>query len=312
MPTKKIFMLAGPTASGKTKISFDLCDHFPFEIISVDSALVYKKMDIGTAKPTLEERIQYPHHLIDIIDPKDHYSAAQFVSDALSKIELIQSKDKVPLLVGGTMLYYKSLIEGLSDLPERDPIIRKKIDEEASILGWSEMYKKLMSYDPVSAKRISGNDTQRIQRALEVIELTGKPYSEIIVQKNNKPLTNFELISLVPYDRSILHDRIELRFKLMLENGFLNEVTALFEDKNLGLHLPSIRCVGYRQAWEYLLGYYDYSEFFKKSTAATRQLAKRQLTWIRNWQSSPMKCFDCLSCKDVERIYQFVENKFLK
>jgi tRNA dimethylallyltransferase len=276
--------LAGPTASGKSAASVLIAQHVPVEIISVDSALVYRGMDIGTAKPTRAELAQVPHHLIDIIDPAQSYSAAQFVHDATRLIAEITARGKLPLLVGGTMLYFKALLGGIDDLPSANPAVRAQLDAQATALGWPAMHAKLATLDPVTAARLSPNDSQRIQRALEVYISTGKTLAahHLIAQAAPKNIVNTPLISLEPADRAWLHQRIAQRFELMLQSGLLDEVKALRARGDLHLDLPSVRCVGYRQTWEMLDGVFPTSELQERCVAATRQLAKRQITWLRS------------------------------
>ena len=278
-----VITLMGPTAAGKTALAIELCQHLDTEIISVDSALVYKGMDIGTAKPNAEELAQAPHKLIDLIDPKESYSVAEFRRDAIECIDALHAKGKVPILVGGTMMYFKGLIEGLSPLPEADERVRAQLEKEANELGWPALHKQLTEVDPEAAAKISENDSQRINRALEVYRLTGKTMTELQQQKQPELPYTFYQFAIAPSDRKVLHDRIEKRFKIMLDQGFKNEVLALYQREDLHLDLPSIRCVGYRQMWEHLAGEYDHDEMLFKGVAATRQLAKRQLTWLRGW-----------------------------
>jgi tRNA dimethylallyltransferase len=275
----------GPTASGKTDLAIQLCRELNTEVISVDSALVYKGMDIGTAKPNASELALAPHRLIDIIDPADSYSAADFRNDALSHINQLHSQGKIPLLVGGTMMYFKALIDGLSPLPNADQAIRAQLEREATEYGWPALHKVLKEVDPVAAAKINENDSQRINRALEVYRLTGKPMSEL--QNTKAESLPFDILqfAIAPTERLALHQRIEKRFKIMLDMGFENEVLALYKRHDLHADLPSIRCVGYRQMWEYLDGQCDFDEMVFKGIAATRQLAKRQLTWLRGWQN---------------------------
>lgn len=273
----------GPTAAGKTDLAIALCQTLKTEVISVDSALVYRGMDIGTAKPTPAEQALAPHHLIDILDPKDAYSVADFRRDAVAQIDRLHAQGKVPILVGGTMMYFKGLVEGLSPLPEADPDVRAQLEIEAQAQGWPALHKQLMSIDPEAAAKISENDSQRINRALEVYRLTGKPMTMLQKIKEAELPYEFHQFAIAPSDRSVLHERIERRFKKMLEMGFENEVLALYQRNDLHPDLPSIRCVGYRQMWEYLAGSCDYDEMVFKGIAATRQLAKRQLTWLRSW-----------------------------
>ncbi|MEI4548528.1 tRNA (adenosine(37)-N6)-dimethylallyltransferase MiaA [Pseudoalteromonas spongiae] len=280
-----IICLMGPTASGKTDLAIQLCQHLNTEVISVDSALVYKGMDIGSAKPNAEELALAPHRLIDLIDPADSYSAADFRRDALDNIAQLHSQGKIPLLVGGTMMYFKALLEGLSPLPNADQAIRAELEQEAQVKGWPALHQELTQVDPVAAAKINENDSQRINRALEVYRLTGKPMSEL--QKVKSEPLPFDVLqfAIAPSDRAVLHQRIEKRFKIMLDMGFEKEVLALYTRKDLHPDLPSIRCVGYRQMWDYLAGEDDYDEMVFKGIAATRQLAKRQLTWLRGWQN---------------------------
>jgi tRNA dimethylallyltransferase len=277
----------GPTASGKTGLALALAERFDVEIVSVDSALVYRDMDIGTAKPSPVEQAQAPHHLIDIISPLESYSAAQFHADASRLIGEIHARGKLPLLVGGTMLYYKALEEGLSDLPQADPELRARLDEEGRRLGWPAMHARLAMLDPATAERLKPGDSQRIQRALEVIELSGEPMS-VLLARGRAGAPEFDLLklALLPAERAWLHERIALRFALMLEAGFLHEVHDLRERyPELSLELPSMRCVGYRQAWQFLDGSIGEQELFDMGVAATRQLAKRQLTWMRSMEN---------------------------
>lgn len=276
--------LMGPTASGKTAAALAIARHLPCEIISVDSALVYRDMDIGTAKPSTEEQAQVPHHLIDILDPAQSYSAMQFREDTLALVEDIGSRNKLPLLVGGTMLYFKALRDGLDALPTADPALRARLDEEAARLGVPALHARLQELDPITAARLKPNDSQRIQRALEITMLTGQPMSALLDKKAPTELP-FTLIpiALEPVDRSILHDRIAQRFDMMLkDNALMEEVLRLRQRGDLHLGLPSMRCVGYRQMWEYLDGEYDLNTMRDKGIAATRQLAKRQITWLRS------------------------------
>lgn len=262
-----------------------LSDIFPCEIISVDSALVYRGMDIGTAKPSSAERERYPHHLVDILDPAQNYSAAQFRQDALSLMADITARGKIPLLVGGTMLYFKALLEGLSVLPEADPAVRALIEAEAASLGWEAMHRQLQAVDPVAAARIHPNDPQRLARALEVYRLAGLSMTELWQQQQAQPFPYDPVqIGIAPDDRAILHGRIARRFGQMLEEGFESEVRALYQRGDLNAGMPSIRAVGYRQMWAYIENEYDYATMQEKGIAATRQLAKRQFTWLRSWQ----------------------------
>lgn len=281
-----IICLLGPTASGKTAAALALAQDTPIEIISVDSALVYREMDIGTAKPSAAELAAVPHHLIDIIDPRDAYSAAQFRNDTLRLVDEITARGRRPLLVGGTMLYYKALTQGLSPLPSADADVRARLDEEAARDGWPAMHARLADVDPVTAARLAPNDSQRVQRALEIFELSGKPMSQWLAEQAQAPAEasphTFIPVALEPSDRAVLHTRIAERFRLMLAAGFIEEVERLRARGDLDPGLPSMRCVGYRQVWEYLDGETDYDTMRDKGIFATRQLCKRQLTWLRS------------------------------
>ena len=276
--------LMGPTASGKTDLAIALRQQLPVEVISVDSALIYKGMDIGTAKPTPAELALAPHRLIDILDPKESYSAMNFREDALKEMAEISASGRIPLLVGGTMLYYKALLEGLSPLPSADPIIRAEIEEKAAKIGWTGMHQELLAIDPVAGTRINPNDSQRINRALEVFYITGKTMTELTEEKGEALPYRLLQFAIAPQDRSILHERIALRFQKMMDLGFEEEVKRLFLREDLHIDLPSIRCVGYRQIWEYLQGDISLDEAIYKGICATRQLAKRQITWLRGWK----------------------------
>ncbi len=275
--------LMGPTASGKTGLAVELLESLPIELISVDSALVYKGMDIGTAKPDIATLAKAPHQLIDLIEPTDTYSAAHFRKDALALMADITSRGKIPLLVGGTMLYFNALQDGLSQLPEANQEVRQRLDEEALAIGWPAMHDKLAQVDPETAARLKTTDAQRIQRALEVFELSGKPMSTLYKETEQTALPYRLLkLALVPSDRKVLHQRIADRFEAMLAQGFLEEVRRLRKEyPDLSPESPAMRCVGYRQALEFLDGKVDKAEFREKGIAATRQLAKRQLTWLR-------------------------------
>lgn len=280
----------GPTASGKTKLAIDLVQALPLEIISVDSAMIYKDMDIGTAKPTPTELKQAPHHLINILDPKDHYSAGQFVTDAKKLIAAIHQRGKVPLLVGGTMLYFNALRRGIAHLPERDANIRKKIELAAEQQGWPALHQKLTELDPQAAAKIKPNDKQRIERALEVYYLTATPISNLQTQTQAADLKILAL-AIAPLDRKILHERIKKRCEHMLQQGLIKEVEHLKARGDLSLNLASMRAVGYRQVWEFLEGKFTHDELLERMVIATRQYAKRQMTWLRsfpeiNWLDS--------------------------
>lgn len=278
-----VICLMGPTASGKTALACALHDALPCDIISVDSALVYKEMNIGTAKPTSEELKKYPHGLIDIIDARESYSAADFCKDALEQIAIIRAQNRIPLLVGGTMMYFKSLIEGMSPLPQACPKTREAIEKEAKESSWQAMHDLLAEVDSVSAKRIHPNDPQRITRALEVYRLTGNSLTQLSKIKGDTLQGDVLQFAITPKERSTLHKRIEQRFEVMIDQGFEQEVIALKKRTDLHENLPAIRCVGYRQMWQYLEGDFDHDEMVFKGICATRQLAKRQLTWLRNW-----------------------------
>ncbi len=280
-----VICLMGPTASGKTALALALCDALPCDIVSVDSALIYRDMDIGTAKPTAEELAKYPHRLINLRDATQSYSAADFCHDALIEIAKIRANNRIPLLVGGTMMYFKSLIEGISPLPAASTDIRQNIEAEAELDGWQAMHEKLQEVDSVSAKRIHPNDPQRITRALEVFRLTGKSLTQLTEIKGAKLDGDILQFAITPQERSTLHARIELRYQQMIEQGFEQEVVKLKTRGDLHENLPSIRCVGYRQMWQYLNGEFDHSEMIFRGVCATRQLAKRQLTWLRSWQN---------------------------
>jgi tRNA dimethylallyltransferase len=302
-----VVAIMGPTASGKTAAALEVARRMPVEIVSVDSALVYRGMDVGTAKPSAAERAAAPHHLIDIIDPSQAYSAMQFRQDALQLVQEIAARGKLPLLVGGTMLYFKTLQDGLDALPQADPALRKQLDEEAARIGSPAMHDKLAALDPATAARLKPNDAQRIQRALEVIALTGQPMSSLLARlpKTELPFTLLP-IALEPSDRSVLHARIAARFDAMLDSGgLLAEVEGLRARGDLHLGLPSMRCVGYRQAWEHLDGDYDLPTLREKGIAATRQLAKRQLTWLR---SMPQRiAVDCLAPDAANQVLRCIE-----
>lgn len=275
--------LMGPTASGKTALAVSLVERFPLEIISVDSALVYRDMNIGTAKPDAATLARAPHHLLDIRDPTASYSAAAFCADAQRLMADITARGKVPLLVGGTMLYFRALLQGLDDLPRADPALRKKLEIEAASRGWPALHVELAHIDPLTAKRLSPNDSQRIGRALEIYQLTGKPMSAQLDQAQSALPYQVLQLALIPSDRAVLHQRIATRFDAMLAEGLLDEVEALRKIYTLTSDLPAMRAVGYRQAWAFLEGAIDRVGLREQGLAATRQLAKRQLTWLRSW-----------------------------
>ncbi|WP_428775719.1 tRNA (adenosine(37)-N6)-dimethylallyltransferase MiaA [Vibrio sp.] len=291
--------LMGPTASGKTELAIRLRQRFPVEIISVDSALIYKGMDIGTAKPDADELALAPHRLIDILDPSQSYSAADFRRDALEAMEEIVAQGKIPLLVGGTMLYFKALLEGLSPLPAANPEIRRQIEQQALTDGWQVLHDQLREVDPVSAARIHPNDPQRLSRALEVYRISGKTLTELTETKGESLPYRVKQFAIAPKERAELHRRIELRFEKMVAAGFEDEVRALHARQDLHPDLPSIRCVGYRQMWDYLDGECSLEDAIYRGICATRQLAKRQITWLRSW--------DNLTWLDSENIEQSLE-----
>lgn len=280
-----VIFIMGPTASGKTDLAIEVFNNTDSEIISVDSALVYREMDIGTAKPTAEELAQAPHRLISFLDPTESYSAADFRKYALQAIEEIQQQGKIPLLVGGTMLYFKALLEGISPLPQADAQIRAEIEQQAKVIGWQGLHQQLVEIDPVAGARIHPNDPQRINRALEVYRISGKTMTELTATKGNALPFEVLQFAIAPEEKSQLHDRIELRFKQMIEQGFEQEVRKLYDRGDLHLDLPSMRCVGYRQMWEYFDGKHDFDEMVYRGVVATRQLAKRQMTWLRSWEN---------------------------
>jgi tRNA dimethylallyltransferase len=315
IPSRSTLPLAvaimGPTASGKTAAALEIAARMPVEIISVDSALVYRGMDIGTAKPTPQELALVPHHLIDILDPAESYSAMQFRRAALQLVQDITARGHLPLLVGGTMLYFKALRDGLDVLPEADPALRAALEAQAARIGMVAMHARLATLDPPTAQRLEPNDSQRILRALEIIELTGKPMSQLLAQAP-KPVLPFRLlpIALEPSNRAVLHERIARRFDAMLaapddsEAGLIGEVRRLRQRGDLHPGLPSMRCVGYRQAWSYLDGEIDRAALREKGIAATRQLAKRQLTWLRGMPDRIV--VDCLDPKAPKRVLEAI------
>ena len=273
--------LMGPTAAGKTDLALFLAQNLPVEIISVDSALIYRQMDIGTAKPNKHVLQQYPHHLVDILDPAETYSVGRFRQDALSLMEDISARGKIPLLVGGTMLYFKALQYGIADLPEADQVVRQQLEIEMQRHGLAYLHSQLAKIDPVAAKRIHMNDPQRLLRALEVFKISGRTLTDLT--KKSDFLLPYKVIKVIlsPFDRKILHQRIAQRYQKMMSEGFVTEVEKLYRRGDLTASLPSIRAVGYRQAWNYLCGEYDEKTFIEKAVIATRQMAKRQLTWLK-------------------------------
>jgi tRNA dimethylallyltransferase len=284
----RALMLMGPTASGKTAAALALARTMPIEIISVDSALVFRDMNIGTAKPDATELAVCPHHLIDIASPEEAYSAARFSEDALRLIHEIDARGRLPVLAGGTMLYFKALREGLSDLPQADAALRAQIDKDAAELGWPALHARLAALDADAAARLHATDAQRIQRALEIVMLTGRPLAESYAKREEgaEGLIDFLPLALAPSDRAVLHANIAKRFDAMLANGFEDEVRSLRERYALRLEMTSMRCVGYRQMWDYIDGVDDYATMRFKGIAATRQLAKRQLTWLRQFREN--------------------------
>ena len=301
-------LLMGPTASGKTALALEVARRIPVEIISVDSAQVYRGMDVGTAKPSAAERAAVPHHLIDIIDPDQSYSAAQFRADALRLMREISGRGRVPLLAGGTMLYFKALREGLSNLPQADAAVRAAIEAEAGQRGWPALHAELARIDAPTAARIKPGDAQRIQRALEVFRITGKPLSTLQGARVAAAVPyRFVQIALVPAERALLHRRIELRFEVMLAAGLVEELAALRAKYALAPGLPAMRCVGYRQAWEHLEGAYDRATLRERGIYATRQLAKRQLTWLRAMPEPEV--FDCFIPDLGAQVLRYVEEQ---
>lgn len=299
----------GPTASGKSRIAMEVAKHYPVEIVSVDSAQVCRHMDIGTAKPDAATLASVPHHLIDLIDPTERYSAARFRNDALSAMHQITERGKIPLLIGGTMLYYRALFDGISALPAADETVRMQIDEEAKKLGWPTMHMKLYKLDPITAARLQPTDSQRIQRALEVCYLANKPMSALLGQPRN---TDFPFqttnIALIPSDRKTLHHRIEKRFDVMLNAGLTNEVQSIREQFNVNADTTAMRCVGYRQVLMFLNNEVTQSEMREMGIAATRQLAKRQLTWLRGMKNNEANEFDCLADNLTKQVLAFLKS----
>ncbi len=297
----------GPTASGKTDLAVALAERFPVEIVSVDSALVYRGMDIGTAKPDAATLARAPHHLIDLIDPTDRYSAARFRADAVRLMRDISARGRVPLLVGGTMLYFKALREGLAELPVAAPELRGELEARAKVVGWPALHAELARLDPATAARLAPNDSQRIQRALEVCLTGGEPLSILLARQEQAADLPCRLheIALMHDDRAWLHERINTRFKAMLKAGLVDELRTLRERYPLDPELPSMRCVGYRQAWRYLEGEISGAELFASGAAATRQLAKRQITWLRGWEGAAT--LDCRAPDLLDQVSGLVE-----
>ncbi len=301
-------LLMGPTASGKTAVAVQLATTLPCEIISVDSAMVYKDMDIGTAKPDAETLKRAPHHLINVIEPHESYSAARFRDDALTLMREITERGNIPLLVGGTMLYFKALVEGLNDLPEADSTIRLIIETMADEDGWPAVHDKLRKVDPETAARLEPNDSQRIQRALEIYYITGKSMTDLLKKPKYVyfPYTPIR-IALLPGDRAVLHERIAQRFDAMLAAGLVQELRQLREDYSLDPDTPAMRCVGYRQAWDHITGKISLEELREQGIAATRQLAKRQLTWLRS--AEEFTEFDCLADNVGDRVLEYIRQE---
>lgn len=302
--TPLLICLAGPTASGKSAASMALARRWPIEIIVMDSATIYRGMDIGTAKPTAEEQARVPHHLLDIRDPAQAYSAAEFARDAAALARDIRARGRIPLLCGGTMLYYKALREGLNDLPEADPEIRRHLDAQALEHGWPALHAELARVDPVTAARLAPHDSQRLQRALEIWHSSGRPMSDWLAQPPVPVLPGwrFETISLEPSDRAVLHARIARRYQAMIAAGLPDEVRGLHARADLHPGLPSIRCVGYRQLWDHLDGRISLDQAIEQAIAATRQLAKRQITWLRSLpQRIPVDCLSDRAAAEITR-----------
>ncbi len=307
MSALPVIFLMGATATGKTDLAVEIAKHFPVELISVDSALIYRHMNIGTAKPDAEILSETPHFLIDIIDPAENYSAWDFVQDASQLIRQITERGNIPLLVGGTMMYYHALEHGLNELPQADPAMRVKLNDEAGKIGWEAMHEKLVAIDPVSANRIKVSDSQRIQRALEVFYISGQSLSDLQNRVSEGADLEVTRVILNANDRVHLHQRIEQRFEAMIDNGFIDEVADLKKRGDLNLEMPSMRCVGYRQIWQYLDGNLNKDEMIYKAVVATRQLAKRQMTWLRKQPQD--FAFDCLNFQR-EAIFEVLNEMF--
>lgn len=307
MPPTAVLIM-GPTTSGKTALSLELASRFDVEVISVDSAQVYRGMDIGTAKPAADVLARVPHHLIDILDPTERYSAARFVADANVAMHAIIGRGRLPLLVGGTMLYFKALQEGLSELPAADLQVRAQIEIRAQTYGWPALHAELAHLDPATAQRLEPTDAQRIQRALEIFHVTGKPMSALIQRRSRNASSAHMLgVALEPSTRGVLHRRIAERFDAMLELGLIDEVRRLREEFMLDASLPAMRTVGYRQVWDFLDGHFDLAALREKGIAATRQLAKRQLTWLRAMHG--VQRFDCLAADLTEAVIRHLRER---
>ena len=309
MPPAAIFLM-GPTASGKTDLAIALRQRLPVELISVDSAMVYRGMDIGTAKPDVATLQQAPHRLIDILDPAEAYSAARFREDALREMAAIRAAGRIPLLVGGTMLYYRALEQGLSPLPEAHPEIRAQLEAEAAEFGWDALHRRLAEVDPAAAQRIHPNDPQRLSRALEVYLISGRPLTELWQQAVDSLPYRLLKLAVAPPERADLHERIAQRFALMLEQGLVDEVEALYRRGDLHPELPSIRCVGYRQVWQYLAGELSREMMSEKGVVATRQLAKRQFTWLRSEQH--LHWFSSFDGKLLEKVLKLLDDSAIE
>jgi len=309
MSALPVIFLMGATATGKTDLAVEIAKRFPVELISVDSAQIYRHMNIGTAKPDADILSETPHFLIDIIDPAENYSAWDFVQDASQLIRQITERGNIPLLVGGTMMYYHALEHGLNELPQADPAMRAKLNDEAGKIGWEAMHEKLAAIDPVSANRIKVSDSQRIQRALEVFYISGQSLSDLQNRASKGADLEVTRIILNAEDRSHLHRRIAQRFEAMIDNGFIDEVADLKKRGDLNLEMPSMRCVGYRQIWQYLDGNTSRDEMIHKAVVATRQLAKRQMTWLRKQPQN--FAFDCLNYRN-ETIFQLLNKELAK
>jgi tRNA dimethylallyltransferase len=307
--TTPIVCLMGPTASGKTALALELLQHFPFEIISVDSAMIYCGMDIGTAKPTAAELAQAPHRLIDICDPGESYSVARFLQDVKHEIIQVQQNGNIPLLVGGTMMYFNALRAGLSPLPQADEQVRRQIETDAAQFGWPALHTRLAVIDPPAHQRIGPNDKQRIARALEVYAITGRPLSEQWHKVQDAYQGKLLALAVAPQSRALLHERIAKRWYQLIDQGMIGEVKALKARNDLSLQLPSIRSVGYRQVWQYLDGVYDLDTLHHKAIVATRRLAKRQMTWLRSWPD--LSWFDSDDAQLLSYVAQWL-NKTLR
>ncbi|MCO7224865.1 tRNA (adenosine(37)-N6)-dimethylallyltransferase MiaA [Pleionea sp. CnH1-48] len=304
---KPVIFLMGPTASGKTDLAMQLVEELNGEIISVDSAMIYRDMDIGTAKPSDEELAKAPHHLIDICDAAESYSAAQFRCDALAMIERLYEDNKWPILAGGTMLYFKTLLQGMATLPTSQPDIRARLEAIIQSQGPQELHRQLQEVDPITAQRLHPNDPQRLSRALEVYLISGKPLSQWHAEQEEQQFPfAFKQFAIAPQERSLLHERIEQRFELMLKAGFEDEVRALMQRGDLDASMPSIRCVGYRQMWSYLNNEYDLAEARYRGIVATRQLAKRQFTWLRSWDD--VSWLDSLAKDNLRQVLNLIES----